>query len=181
MSTYLAVFAMVTACLALVASYIAMRTLARLRRATAILERGPRSSPTHESLLEATTRHAQRTANVAEELKSLRAYVERVREAGESAERARSDQTARALRHVALVRYDAFAEMSGRTSFSLALLDERGDGVTISAITGHTGTRMYAKGVADGKGEHQLSPEESQAVSSARDKHRNPLPNRRAS
>ena len=65
------------------------------------------------------------------------------------------------------MRYDAFGEMSGRMSFSLALLDEQGDGVTISAIAGTADTRVYAKGVAGGKGEHELSPEEAQAVVAA--------------
>ena len=65
------------------------------------------------------------------------------------------------------VRYDAFTEMSGRMSFSLALLDDDGDGVTITAMTGRTDTRVYAKAVAGGAGEHELSPEERQAVSAA--------------
>lgn len=184
MSTYVAVFALVMAYVALVASYIAMRTLAKLRRATAVLARGPRNAENRESLVEATTRHAETTAAVADDLRSLRAYVEQnreQREAADSAARARDDGTAAALRHVALVRYDAFAEMSGRTSFSLALLDERGDGVTISAVTGHTGTRVYAKAVASGKGEHELSPEEAQAVAAAMHKQRVPLLQRRAS
>jgi hypothetical protein len=80
-----------------------------------------------------------------------------------------------ALSNVALVRYDAFGEMSGRLSFSLALLDDHGDGVTISAIAGSADTRVYAKAVADGKGEHDLSPEEQQAVSAAVAKRRNLL------
>ena len=52
-------------------------------------------------------------------------------------------------------------------SFSLALLDEQGDGVTISAIAGRSDTQVYAKGVTSGRGEHDLSPEEAQAVSAA--------------
>jgi len=79
----------------------------------------------------------------------------------------RTDSESAALRHVALVRYDAFTEMSGRLSFSLALLDDRGDGVTITAMTGRTDTRVYAKAVAGGEGEHELSPEERQAVAAA--------------
>jgi hypothetical protein len=85
---------------------------------------------------------------------------------------ARPGQTQGALSQVALVRYDAFGEMSGRMSFSLALLDEHGDGVTISAVAGPTDTRVYAKAVADGKGEHDLSPEEQQAVAAALAKRR---------
>ncbi len=65
-------------------------------------------------------------------------------------------------------------------SFSLALLDEHGDGVTISAIAGTSDTRVYAKGVANGKGEHELSPEEAQAVAAALDKRRGLLGRRTA-
>jgi hypothetical protein len=57
--------------------------------------------------------------------------------------------------------------MSGRMSFSLALLDDTGDGIALSAIAGTGDTRVYAKGVTDGKGEHDLSPEEQQAVAAA--------------
>ena len=70
------------------------------------------------------------------------------------------------------MRYDAFSEMSGRMSFSLALLDDRGDGVTITAITGRNDTRVYAKPITAGRGEQELSPEERQAVSVALDEKR---------
>ena len=42
----------------------------------------------------------------------------------------------RALRDVAIVRYDALREMSGQLSFSLALLNAMGDGVVLSSING---------------------------------------------
>jgi hypothetical protein len=160
MSTYVAVFALALAYVALVAAYIALRTLAKLRRATALLARGTRGPEGQESLIEVTHRHAERTEVVAEQLEALRAHVDAT-----TADRA--GEAPGALRNVALVRYDAFSEMSGRMSFSLALLDEKGDGVTISAIAASGDTRVYAKGVADGKGEHELSPEEQQAVASA--------------
>ena len=60
-------------------------------------------------------------------------------------------------------------------SFSLALLDDNGDGITISALAGSGDTRVYAKGVAGGQGEHDLSPEEQQAVSAAIAKRRDLL------
>jgi hypothetical protein len=66
-------------------------------------------------------------------------------------------------------------------SFSLALLNEHGDGVTISAIAAPTDTRVYAKGVAAGKGEQDLSPEERQAVAAALDRARGRLVQRTAS
>lgn len=74
----------------------------------------------------------------------------------------------RALRDVAIVRYDALQEMSGQLSFSLALLNALGDGVVLSSINGRAETRTYAKPVRAGKGVQELSPEEAQAVHSAR-------------
>jgi Protein of unknown function (DUF4446) len=74
----------------------------------------------------------------------------------------------RALRDVAIVRYDALQEMSGQLSFSLALLNAQGDGVVLSSINGRAETRTYAKPVRVGKGVQELSPEEAQAVHSAR-------------
>src|ERR1700756_5054953 len=74
----------------------------------------------------------------------------------------------RALRDVAIVRYDALQEMSGQLSFSLALLNAVGDGVGLSSINGRAETRTYAKPVRAGKGVQELSPEEAQVVQSAR-------------
>jgi hypothetical protein len=162
MSSYVAVFAMVLAYVALVAAYCALRTLARLRRATTVLARGARGPEAQASLIEATQRNTEQVEIVADELADLRGLV-----ADSMNGTKRPGDPSGALRNVALVRYDAFGEMSGRMSFSLALLDEHGDGVTLSAITGPGDTRVYAKGVASGKGEHELSPEEAQAVSSA--------------
>ena len=72
-----------------------------------------------------------------------------------------------ALRHVAVVRYDAFQDMGGRLSFSAALLDDAGDGLVITAISGRSESRTYAKGVQGGSSEHSLSPEEQQAIEAA--------------
>lgn len=72
-----------------------------------------------------------------------------------------------ALRHVAVVRYDAFGDMGGRLSFSAALLDDAADGLVITSINGRTETRTYAKGIAAGRGEQTLSPEEQEAIGAA--------------
>ena len=169
MTTYVAVFALVLAYVAVVAAYLALRTLAKLRRATSVLARGARGPEARASLIEATHRNTERTEVIAEEIADLRALVaDGMGQRNET----RTGKLSGALTNVALVRYDAFGEMSGRMSFSLALLDEKGDGVTISAIAGPTDTRVYGKAVVDGKGEHDLSPEESQAVVSALAKRR---------
>ncbi len=74
----------------------------------------------------------------------------------------------RALRDLAVVRYDALSEMSGQLSFSVALLNALGDGVVLSSINGRSETRTYAKIVRSGHGTHALSPEEEHAVRAAR-------------
>jgi len=74
----------------------------------------------------------------------------------------------RAVRDLAVVRYDALSEMSGQLSFSVALLNAVGDGVVLSSINGRSETRTYAKIVLSGRGAHPLSPEEEQAVRAAR-------------
>ena len=74
----------------------------------------------------------------------------------------------RALRDLAIVRYDALSEMSGQLSFSVALLNALGDGVVLSSINGRSETRTYAKVVRSGAGTQPLSPEEEKAVRAAR-------------
>jgi predicted DNA-binding protein (UPF0251 family) len=64
----------------------------------------------------------------------------------------------------ALIRYDAYGEMSGRQSTSIALLDANRSGVVLSSIHHRDQARVYAKQVHNGEGEIELSPEEAEAV-----------------
>ena len=73
-----------------------------------------------------------------------------------------------ALRHLGLVRYDAFGDVGGRQSWSLALLDDGGNGVVLTAIHGRSEARSYAKSVAGWSSEQPMSPEEQDAVAAAR-------------
>jgi hypothetical protein len=73
-----------------------------------------------------------------------------------------------ALRHLAVVRYDAFGDLGGHLSWSLALLDDAGNGVVLTSIHGRTDARTYAKNVAAWSSQQQLSPEEEEAVAHAR-------------
>ena len=72
-----------------------------------------------------------------------------------------------AVQKVGLVKYDAFAEMGGKMSFALALLDERGSGVILNSVHSSTGCYSYAKRVREGKCEINLSPEENEAMNNA--------------
>jgi hypothetical protein len=72
-----------------------------------------------------------------------------------------------ALRHVGVVRYDAFGDMGGSLSFSAALYDENGDGIVISSINGRSETRTYAKSLIGRVSDQSLSPEEQDAITRA--------------
>jgi hypothetical protein len=65
---------------------------------------------------------------------------------------------------VGVLRYDAFNESTGRQSSSIALLDDRDDGVVISAILQREQARVYAKPISSGESELELSPEEREAM-----------------
>ncbi|GCD90064.1 DUF4446 family protein [Nocardioides sp. LS1] len=77
-------------------------------------------------------------------------------------------ETRDALRHLAVVRYDAFGDMGGHLSWSVAILDDGGNGVVLTSIHGRSEARTYAKSIAGWTCEQQLSPEEDEAIDHAR-------------
>jgi hypothetical protein len=147
-----AVAAAAAAGLALLLALVLAVQLHRLRKAHDVLTGGHSGT---------TFVDAVRTQQ--QETKGLRSDVQHLRDDLAAARADLSD----ALRHVAVVRYDAFGDMGGRLSFSAALLDDAGDGLVLTSINGRTETRSYAKGVKGGTSEHSLSPEEEQAISYA--------------
>jgi hypothetical protein len=146
--------AAVVALLALVVAVGAQLRLTRVRRGLRVL----RGHAGEGDVLAVATRHAA-------QISLLREQVERQQV---ELDRARAD-VAVSLRHVAVVRYDAFGDMGGRLSFSAAILDDAGDGLVITSIHGRGETRSYAKGLLAGASENPLSPEELQAVAAATD------------
>jgi hypothetical protein len=108
--------------------------------------------------LRRTTSNARRIArrnpdNLPTDLEGLRGEVQALKvESGE------------ALRHLAVVRYDAFGDMGGRLSWSMALLDDGGNGVVLTSIHGRSEARTYAKNVAAWTCDQAMSPEEEEAV-----------------
>jgi len=77
-------------------------------------------------------------------------------------------ENADALRHLSVVRYDAFGDVGGHLSWSLALLDDAGHGVVLTSIHGRSEARTYAKSISAWSCEQQVSPEESEAIEHAR-------------
>nr|WP_249138744.1 DUF4446 family protein [Phycicoccus avicenniae] len=106
----------------------------------------------------------RRSADTRRRLAALEAH----RPAGDADLAALRGELAQALRHVAVVRYDAFGDMGGRLSFSAALVDDGGDGVVLSAIHARGESRTYAKAVVGGTSDTTLTPEEQQALAAAR-------------
>ncbi|MGG5260765.1 DUF4446 family protein [Phycicoccus avicenniae] len=96
------------------------------------------------------------------------AALEAHRPAGPADLAALRAEMAQSLRHVAVVRYDAFGDMGGRLSFSAALVDDDGDGLVLSSIHARGESRTYAKGVVGGSSDATLTPEEQQALAAAR-------------
>ena len=127
--------------LLLVSATALVLALAALRRTTVNARRISRRNP----------------ATVPSDLEGLRGEVQALR--GEAAD---------ALRHLAVVRYDAFGDMGGRLSWSLALLDDGGNGIVLTSIHGRSEARTYAKNVTGWVCDQPTSPEEDEALGFAR-------------
>jgi hypothetical protein len=148
-----AIGAAVVALCALVLTLVLAVKLRRMRRQYLVLQEGADG----DSFMDAVARKTAAVDQLRAEVSTLDRDVKNL-----------AVDLADAIRHVAVVRYDAFNDMGGRMSFSAALLDDAGDGVVISSINGRTETRTYAKGVKGGTSDAELSPEEEQAIGFAR-------------
>lgn len=65
---------------------------------------------------------------------------------------------------VGMVKYDAFHEMGGKLSFSLALLDQKNDGFIINAMHSREGCYTYIKEIVNGNSIIVLAEEEKEAL-----------------
>lgn len=65
---------------------------------------------------------------------------------------------------VGMVKYDAFNEMGGKLSFSLALLDQKNDGFIINAMHSRSGCYTYIKEILNGNSIIVLANEEKEAL-----------------
>ena len=73
----------------------------------------------------------------------------------------------KAISFTGVVTYDAFGDIGGKLSRSIALLDSLGDGLVISLLVGRNETHFFTKEVRAGSGTERLSPEEDAAISRA--------------
>jgi hypothetical protein len=141
------------ALLALIASCVLALRMRRLRAAQLVVlgASGREDLVTHAARLhEAFSQLDDRVEDIAERLEERMSSAE--------------ERLDGAIAYRALVRYDAYGELSGHQSASLALLDAERNGVVLSSIAHRDTARLYCKQVVDGHGEHLLSPEEEEAI-----------------
>ena len=150
--SWLAIGAAVIAVVALIVALVALRGAGRLVRRPRV------HAPSRRRPSVAATQTGGNRSGLADVgVEELRSEVEALRiEVGD------------ALRHLAVVRYDAFGDMGGHLSWSLALLDDFGNGMALTSIHGRSDSRNYAKNIREWTCDQQLSPEEAEAVAFAR-------------
>ena len=98
------------------------------------------------------------------QFESLHGYVEDVARMLQDRMQVIEDRLDGAISYRSLVHYDAYGEMSGRQSTSIALLDSSRSGLVVSSIHHRDQARLYAKEIHEGNSEHELSPEEDEAI-----------------
>jgi hypothetical protein len=156
LSSTVGIVALAAAALALVAVCLAGVLLRQLRRLRAdqravLGEQRAQDLVAHAAALDASFRAlSDYVGGVAERLDDRLAVAEQ-----------RLDG---AIAHCGLIRYDAYNEMSGRQSTSIALLDSDRSGVVLSSIHHRDQARLYAKQISKGSAELRLSPEEEEAL-----------------
>ena len=110
---------------------------------------------------------AGHAAELAQAFEALRDWVEEVATRLDGRLGTAEDRLDAAIAYRGLLRYDAYNEMSGRQSTSIALLDATRSGIVVSSIHHRDQARVYAKHVREGRGELELAPEEEEAVRTA--------------
>jgi hypothetical protein len=159
LSSTVGIVAMAAALVAVVALIIAIVLAVKLRRMRAAQLAVLGDSETRDLVA-----HAQTMQSGFVDLREL------VESTFSTVERRLGEHTGRidlAISHAAVVRYDAYGEMSGRQSSSMALLDEHGTGLVLSSILHRDQARMYVKDVQSGESQFELSPEEKEAIATA--------------
>jgi Protein of unknown function (DUF4446) len=147
------------ALIALILAIVLAFKLRSVRKAqTMVLGDGARDLVTHSAELD-------------DAFVSLREYVEEALARLEHHSQATDARIDECIAYRALVRYDAYGEMSGAQSSSVALLDRGRSGIVVSSIMHRDQARVYVKEVQQGQSSIELSPEEQQAIDSALQQH----------
>ena len=74
------------------------------------------------------------------------------------------------LKKVGIVNFDAFDDVTGKLSFSLALLNNNNDGIILTSLYGHNSCNTYLRYVVSGETPIKLLDEEKQALEKAKNR-----------
>ncbi|MCI8979216.1 MAG: DUF4446 family protein [Clostridia bacterium] len=74
------------------------------------------------------------------------------------------------LKKVGIVNFDAFDDVTGKLSFSLALLNNNNDGIILTSLYGHNSCNTYLRDVVSGETPIKLLDEEKQALEKAKNR-----------
>ena len=74
------------------------------------------------------------------------------------------DDLKETYQRVGIVKYDAFKEMGGKLSFSIALLNDNKTGFILNSVHSSDGCYVYTKEIVDGKSPVSLGDEEKKAL-----------------
>lgn len=82
------------------------------------------------------------------------------------------EKVSHAIRNAQTARYKAFDTNSSNQSFSVALVNEKGDGVVISSLHAHDRMSTFAKPIQNYKSTYELTDEEKQTLDDAKNAHK---------
>lgn len=108
-----------------------------------------------------------RQADLQRELAGVRAALDDLRALVDRQAEFTARELATVLRFQGLVRFDAYRDMGGNQSWSIALLDQNANGTVITCLHARDHARVYMKEVLGGASEQRLSPEEQRAIAMA--------------
>ncbi|MFY9220531.1 MAG: DUF4446 family protein [Actinomycetes bacterium] len=145
----IAIVAGVLALVALVVMFVLSAQISGMRRDYTLLQ----DHDGKESFVGVVARKTEEVGLLREQVELLHAELVHTRE-----------ELSAAIRHVSVVRFDAFGDMGGRMSFTAAMVDDHGDGVVLTTIHARAESRTYIRALRRGEADSTLSPEENQAV-----------------
>jgi len=100
------------------------------------------------------------------QLEAIEANQERLKEM-ESSFAAINSKLTRSIQRVGIVRYDAFDQNGSQQSFSIAMLNNKGDGFVLTSLYGRSSSTIFAKPVKKKESEYPLTKEEKEAIEQA--------------
>ncbi len=150
----LATSAVVLVCLALIVLLLFKLRRVRKNQSVVLGESGEQDLVAHATNLKGA-------------VEDMRDFVDEITRKFESSVDDLEHKISDCVSRTAVVRYDAYKEMGGQQSSSLAFLDEKESGLVLSSILHREQARVYVKELKSGQSDIELSPEEKAAVKQA--------------